>query len=333
MKRLLIIAALVIALASAGGLWVRDQYHRFLEAPLTLPAEGYVLQIEPGTPGGAIIGKLADGGFTWAGWEWKLLMRLEPLIIRAGEFSLTPGLLPRELLQLLSSGLMVQYRFTLVEGWTFTQLADALAQNEVLQHALDQDGTTALPAVLGRLGIDRPEGWFLPETYQFTRGDSDTDILERSFAAMNLALDEAWQARVDNLPLGSPYELLILASIIEKETAIDTERAQIAGVFLRRLDKGMKLQTDPTVIYGMGVDFDGDIRRKDLHTDTPYNTYTRSGLPPTPIAMPGRASLMAAGQPGAGDALYFVADGKGGHTFSATLEQHQAAVRKLTGRE
>jgi UPF0755 protein len=331
MKRLLIIAALVIALAGAGGLWVRDQYHRFLEAPLTLPSGGYLLQIEPGTPSGAIISELADRGFTRAGWEWKLLMRLEPLIIRAGEFSLTPGLLPRELLQLLSSGLMVQYRFTLVEGWTFAQLADALAQNEVLLHTLVRDGAAALPTALHRLGIDRPEGWFLPETYQFTRGDSDKDILERSFAAMNRALDEAWQARADNLPLGSPYELLILASIIEKETAIDTEKAQIAGVFLRRLKKGMRLQTDPTVIYGMGDDFDGDIRRKDLHTDTPYNTYTRSGLPPTPIAMPGRASLMAAGQPDAGDALYFVADGKGGHTFSTTLEQHQAAVRKLTG--
>jgi len=332
MKRFLIVAALTVALAGAGSLWVRDQYHRFLATPLMLPGGGYVLQIEPGTPGRAIIGKLANLGFTHASWEWKLLMRLEPLVIRAGEFGLEPGLRPRELLRLLSSGEVIQYRLTLVEGWTFAQLLEALEQDETLEHTLAQDNGHAWPNVMDSLAINHPEGWFLPETYQFTRGDSDSDILARSHEAMKIALDEAWNARDDDLPLVSPYELLILASIIEKETSLEAERPQIAGVFMRRLKKGMRLQTDPTVIYGMGELYDGNIRRKDLQADTPYNTYTRSGLPPTPIAMPGRASLMAAGRPEAGDALYFVADGNGGHTFSATLEEHQAAVKKLIGR-
>jgi UPF0755 protein len=150
---------------------------------------------------------------------------------------------------------------------------------------------------------------------------------------MQQALADAWKSRDLGLPLETPYDLLILASIIEKETSLDEERAQIAGVFVRRLNKRMRLQTDPTVIYGMGDSFDGDIRRRDLKTDTPYNTYTRHGLPPTPIAMPGRASLMAAARPAAGDTLYFVANGKGGHTFSVTLEEHQAAVNKLTGKD
>ncbi len=332
MKRLLIVAALTVALAGAGSLWVRDQYHRFLATPLMLPGGGYVLQIEPGTPGRAIIGKLANLGFTQANWEWKLLMRLEPLVIRAGEFGLQPGLRPRGLLRLLSSGEVIQYRLTLVEGWTFAQLLEALEQDEILEHTLAQDNGHAWPNVMDSLAIDHPEGWFLPETYQFTRGDSDSGILARSHEAMKIALDEAWNARDDDLPLDSPYELLILASIIEKETSLEAERSQIAGVFMRRLKKGMRLQTDPTVIYGMGDSYDGNIRRKDLQADTPYNTYTRSGLPPTPIAMPGRASLIAAGKPEAGDALYFVADGNGGHTFSATLEEHQAAVKKLIGR-
>jgi UPF0755 protein len=232
----------------------------------------------------------------------------------------------------LSSGEVIQYRLTLVEGWTFAQLLEALEQDETLEHTLAQDNGHAWPNVMDSLAIDHPEGWFLPETYQFTRGDSDSGILARSHEAMKIALDEAWNARDDDLPLDSPYELLILASIIEKETSLEAERSQIAGVFMRRLKKGMRLQTDPTVIYGMGDSYDGNIRRKDLQADTPYNTYTRSGLPPTPIAMPGRAALMAAGKPEAGDALYFVADGNGGHTFSATLEEHQAAVKKLIGR-
>lgn len=325
--------ALLIALAGACSLWVRAQYLDFLGMPLDIPDEGYVLQIDPGTPGRMIIEQLDEAGFTISGWEWKLLMRLEPLVIRAGEFMLEPGLRPRELLQVLSSAAVVQYRLTLVEGWTFKQLLGALAKNEILESTLPADVSDADLQVRQGLQIDHPEGWFLPETYQFSRGDSDIDILARSHQSMKDALEEAWIMRDDDLPLNSPYELLILASIIEKETSIEAERPQIAGVFLRRLKMGMRLQTDPTVIYGMGESFDGDIRRSDLKNDTPYNTYTRSGLPPTPIALPGRASLLAAGNPASGDALYFVADGNGGHTFSATLEEHQAAVKKMIGKK
>jgi len=315
-----------------AALFVSQQYSRFLDTPLVLPAEGYVLQIDPGTPGSSIIRQLASAGFTRQSWQWKLLMRLEPPGVKAGEYQLEPGLQPRSLLQLLSSGDVIQYRFTLVEGWTFVQLLQALSADQALQNTLHQDSAEAGSDIASRLHIDHPEGWFFPETYQFTRSGSDFEILDRAHTAMKNALESAWQARNTGLPLNSPYELLILASIIEKETAIDDERARVAGVFIRRLQKGMRLQTDPTVIYGMGDSFDGNIRRRDLQTDTPYNSYTRSGLPPTPIAMPGRASLFAAGQPDDGAALYFVADGKGGHTFSATLAEHQKAVNKLIGK-
>ena len=182
-------------------------------------------------------------------------------------------------------------------------------------------------AALGFEG-QHPEGRFLPETYVYQRGDSDLDVLRRAHKAMAQALEQAWQGRAEGLPLDSPYELLTLASIIEKETGLAAERPKIAGVFVRRLKLGMRLQTDPTVIYGLGSAYDGNIRKVDLTTDTPYNTYTRSGLTPSPIAMPGRAALEAAAHPAEGDALYFVAigDGSGGHVFSATYAQHQVAV-------
>jgi UPF0755 protein len=256
-------------------------------------------------------------------------MRLEPQVYRAGEYRLAPVMRPRELLELLASGRVITYRLTLVEGWNFRQVAQLLDGNEVLEHRFELSDAAQWPALAAELDIEHPEGWFLPETYQFVRGDSDLDLLRRAHRAMRQALEEAWAGRREDSPLQSPYELLVLASIIEKETALDEEREQIAGVFSRRLQRGMRLQTDPTVIYGIGESFDGDIRRRDLQTDTPYNTYTRHGLPPTPIAMPSHASLWAAARPADGDTLYFVADGKGGHTFSATLAEHQAAVRRL----
>lgn len=333
MKRWLAISAILVLVAGSAVLYISQQYRHFLATPLRLPAAAYVLQIEPGTSGSAIIKQLSLSGFTRDSWQWRLLMRLEPPAIKTGEYRLEAGVLPRELLRLLSSGAVVQYRFTLVEGWTFSQLRHALAIDEVLQQTLhrvsSEDDDAAVTSMLSSLNLDHAEGWFFPETYQFTRGDSDLDILDRAHQAMEMELGNAWDARHDDLPLNSPYELLILASIIEKETGLEEERGLIAGVFIRRLQKGMRLQTDPTVIYGLGDSFDGNIRRRDLKTDTPYNTYTRTGLPPTPIAMPGRASLLAVARPVAGDALYFVANGTGGHTFSATLEEHQKAVNRL----
>ena len=332
MKKLTVVLAILLLIGAAAAWAGWRQYQGFLETPLEIPQDGYLFDLAPGSNGKAIVSRLRAAGFTRADWQWKLLMRLEPTVYRAGEYRLEAGTTPRGLLRLLSGGKVVQYRFTLVEGWTFRQLAAALAADPVLERELQLDEPYGWdPGTLFE-GMDHAEGWFLPETYLFPRGDSDRDILERAHASMKQALEQAWVGRDTGLPIDSPYELLVLASIIEKETARDDERERIAGVFVRRLHKGMRLQTDPTVIYGIGETFDGDIRRRDLRTDTPYNTYTRHGLPPTPIAMPGRASLQAAAHPAPGDELIFVADGQGGHTFSRTLEEHEAAVDKLLGR-
>lgn len=329
MKKVLLLLALVTLFLGVTAWQGWTRYQVFLETPLAIPTGGQVFQLKSGTTGSEIIRQLEELGLTSAGWRWRLLMRLEPHLYKTGEYRLTPGMTPPRVLETLSSGQVVQYRITLVEGWTFKQFAAALAADKNLRQELDLETIDQWPLGPSDIDIQHPEGWFLPETYLFTRGDSDRDILSRSHAAMVSALDEIWRSRVDNLPIDSPYELLILASIIEKETSLNDERRQIAGVFTRRLKKGMRLQTDPTVIYGLGDTYDGDIRRRDLRTDTPYNTYTRHGLPPTPIAMPGRASLEAAANPAPGDTLYFVADGKGGHTFSVTLKDHQDAVKKL----
>jgi len=327
------VAALLSLFAALAAWWFWARYEQFLETPLDIPSSGHVFVLAPGTSGSDMVNQLAARGFTRPGWKWRLLMRLEPHVYRSGEYELTAGMRPRQVLEVLASGQVVQYRLTLVEGWTFAQLAASLDRNDILQHRFVLSDPEQWPEALSALDIEHPEGWFLPETYQFTRGDSDLDILTRAHRSMREELDRAWASRNADSPLESPYELLILASIVEKETALDSEREQIAGVFTRRLRKGMKLQTDPTVIYGLGDSYDGDIRKRDLQADTPYNTYTRHGLPPTPIAMPGRASLRAAARPADGETLYFVADGNGGHTFSVTLEQHQAAVRRLLGKQ
>ena len=224
-------------------------------------------------------------------------------------------------------GDVISHRFTLVEGWTFRQVLAAIGENETLRHTLE-----GLPEkeIMRRLEYpgERAEGRFLADTYQFPRDSTDLALLARAYDAMQTFLQAQWRNREPGLPLKDPYEALILASIVEKETAVAAERPQIAGVFVRRLQKGMKLQTDPTVIYGIGEKFDGNIRRRDLTRDTPYNTYTRNGLPPTPICMPGRAAIEAVLHPAPGKTLYFVAKGDGTHYFSATLEEHTRAVRK-----
>jgi hypothetical protein len=225
----------------------------------------------------------------------------------------------------ITNGKVVVYNITVVEGKTFKDLRASLVQTAGIEHTLN-DKTDAQIATL--LGIDgSPEGWFMPETYQFHRGSSDLELLKRMYGEMQRTLEQEWPNRAEGLPLANPYQALILASIIEKETGVASERPQIAGVFVRRLQKDMLLQTDPSVIYG-AADYHGDLTRKHLQTDTPYNTYINKGLPPTPIALPGKASIQAALHPADGDSLYFVADGKGGHTFSATYEEHQQAVAR-----
>jgi UPF0755 protein len=225
------------------------------------------------------------------------------------------------------------HSITLIEGWTFAQAVEAIRRHPAVVVA--SEGMTD-QEIAHRLELptDSPEGWLLPDTYHFARGTDDLALMAIAATAMEEALDRAWSERVPDLPLDSPYQALILASIIEKETGLAQERPRISGVFVRRLERGMRLQTDPTVIYGLGPKFDGNLRKSDLNRDTPYNSYTRSGLPPTPIALPGRKALVAAVQPADEGALYFVAtgEGDGSHYFSATLEEHNQAVARYLAR-
>lgn len=315
---------LLVVVAGTAGLW--QQYQRFLQTPLQLEQTGLVLQVEPGTNIRSVVAKLEQRGVTRLDWRWRLLSRFQQLTIKTGEYKLVPGLRPADLLKLLASGKVTSYRFTIVEGWSVKQLLGALAKDPVLRHTLE---TVAELENLAGLPVVHPEGWFLPETYVFVRGDADLQILQRAYTDMQEGLAKAWLGRATGLPYETRDELLIMASIVEKETSLESERADIAGVFVRRLLKHWRLETDPTVIYGMGDSYQGNIRRSDLKKDTAYNTYTRHGLPPTAIALPGLASLQAAAHPAAGDTMFFVANGQGGHTFSTTLEEHNKAVRQL----
>lgn len=325
-------AWVLLPLALVGTLaWFATQYLRFLEQPLPLSPGGDVFVVEPGDTARAVVQRLAARDVTRNDWRWRLLFRLQPPAIQAGEYLLTDPLTPPALMQHLASGDVIQHRFTLVEGWTWSDLRRALLAHDVLEADVGMLADESIMSALGRPG-EHPEGWFLPETYAVVRGDTAQDLLERAHDALQAALAEAWRSRAADLPLSSDYELLTLASIVEKESARASERPEIAGVFIRRLQQNWRLETDPTVIYGLGETFDGDIRRRDLRTDTPYNTYTRRGLPPTPIAMPSRQSLQAVAAPASGTAMFFVADGQGGHVFSDTLEDHNRAVRALLER-
>ena len=332
---LVLMVLLVLAGIMAGaGAWLYQRQALFAYAPINADAESVV--VARGDGFNAVLRKLREAGVDEGkDYQWKLLARQLDAAgkIKAGEYALGGRQSPRGLLLSMRQGKVLQYRVTLVDGWNIRQVRAALGRAQPLLHETGQMSDAELMAALGFPG-QHPEGRFLPETYVYQRGDSDVDVLKRAHAAMEKELAEAWAARSDDLPLASPYELLTLASIIEKETGLASERPQIAGVFARRLKLGMRLQTDPTVIYGIGSSYDGNIRKVHLTTDTPYNTYTRAGLPPTPIAMPGRDALRAAAQPAAGDALYFVAvgDGSGAHVFSASYAEHNAAVARYLQR-
>jgi UPF0755 protein len=234
---------------------------------------------------------------------------------------------PVDLIALLVSGKVLLHELRLVEGWTFAQALQAVRGNPVLQHTLTDYTPRAVMTALGKPEL-HPEGRFYPDTYKFARGTSDLAFLQRAFTAMEQVLAAEWAQRSQEVPYRNADEALIMASIVERETGAPGERAEIAGVFVRRLQKRMRLQTDPSVIYGLGASFDGNLRRRDLLSDTPYNTYTRAGLPPTPICLPGRAAIHAALHPAAGETLYFVSRGDGSHQFSETIAEHNAAVRK-----
>jgi UPF0755 protein len=320
--------ALTLLVVVAVGGWIWQRYQGFADTPIAITGSERILTVVPGDGFHDILGKLRGLGVGEGhDLEWQALAHEMQVVSRlqVGDYAIGNGITPRELLEKLESGQVIQHRFTIVEGWNIRELRAALAADAVLVQELPELDDAALMAALERSGV-AAEGRFLPETYHYTRGMSDLDLLRRAALAMDKALDDAWKMRATETPLRGPDELLTLASIVEKETGRADERPAIAGVFARRLQLGMKLQTDPTVIYGMGSAYAGNIRRKDLETDTPYNTYTRTGLPPTPIAMPGRAALVAAARPADGDALYFVARGDGSHVFSASLAEHNRAV-------
>jgi UPF0755 protein len=305
----------------------------WLHAPLTLQVQpgnsGVDLEIEPRMSAkGVAAAAVASGAKTQASWLY-LWFRLsgKSRQIRAGSYEISAGTTPRQLLRMLVRGEEALKSVTLPEGWNFNQVMAALLTAEQLR--ADTKGLTAeaVMALIGKPGV-HPEGRFFPDTYTYAKGSSDLAVLKRAARAMDKRLDDAWALRQPDTPLKSPEDALILASIIEKETGKPSDRATISGVFTNRLRIRMLLQTDPTVIYGMGAQFDGNLRRSDLRTDTPYNTYTRGGLPPTPIAMPGRAALLAAVQPAKTDALYFVSRGDGSSQFSATLDEHNRAVNQ-----
>ncbi|WP_426661223.1 endolytic transglycosylase MltG [Rhodanobacter aciditrophus] len=320
---------LVLLLALVGAaVWGWRDFSRFGGAPLRVATQNESIDISRGSSFKEIVRQLRDQGLSAASpLYWRLLavqMRVAGRL-HAGEYATPVGITPRQLLANMAAGRVLQRNFTIVDGWTFRELLAALGKAEKLKHATAGLDDAAIMQKIGAAG-EQPEGRFLPETYAYVKGDSDLDILKRAHAAMTKTLDELWPQRDKDLPLATPYDALILASIVEKETGRADERGKIAGVFVRRLENHMLLQTDPSVIYGMGDSYQGKIHKTDLTTDTPYNTYTRPGLPPTPIALPGKPAIMAALHPAPGTALYFVARGDGTHVFADTLAEQNRNV-------
>lgn len=321
---------LVLLVVAAVGVFAGYRYWESrLEAPIAVE-EDTLYEVPRGAGYNRVVTDLAARGVIEDEWAFRLLTRLEPETIprlRSGEYLLEPGMSGRELIELLGSDRVVTYPLTVPEGWTFRQMRarlDAAPKLENLTQGLSDEEVMALLEREGR----HPEGWFFPDTYRYHKGMSDLDILRQALARMEQVLEEVWEGRSDDLTIESPYEALIMASLIERETGAPEERREIAGVFKRRMQTGMRLQTDPTVIYGMGERYEGRITRADLQEATPYNTYVINGLPPTPIAMPGRASLEAAVDPLPGDTYYFVSRGDGTHHFSRTLREHNNAVNR-----
>lgn len=320
LKALGVAAVVLVAVLAIYLYW---EWHR----PLDPGADTYVLR--PGTSLRGLAAQLRERGVLRETRSFVLLGYVSGRTrsLKAGEYRFRAGMNARELLEQVSAGRVVEYPFVIVEGWTIHQVRQALANTPKLTQTLTGVDNDELMRSLGRPGV-HPEGRFFPDTYYFSADHTDVAILARALEKMEARLASEWGSRAADLPLKNADEALTLASIVEKETSRPEERRLIAGVFVNRLRKGMRLQTDPTVIYGIGPKFDGNIRRRDLLTNTPYNTYLRTGLPPTPIAMPGGASLAAALHPADTPALYFVSRGDGSHVFSATFAEHNAAVVK-----
>jgi UPF0755 protein len=321
-KILMFGAALVVMVAIAGAYWA--------QRPIIgagQEAIGYTILAGSSVQGATR--QIADAGVPVNPVLLALLIRVtgNSAKIKAGSYELAPGASPLRLIDQLVRGAFAQESLAIIEGWTFRQMRQAIAQHPSLRQDTAEWSNEELLAKVAP-GYSYPEGLFFPDTYLFAKGSSDLQVYRQAHALMMRRLDEAWQQRAPTTPYKTAYEALIMASIIEKETGRESERGLVAGVFVNRLKMGMPLQTDPTVIYGIGERFDGNIRKRDLQTDTPYNTYTRRGLPPTPIALPGAASLRAALNPAETDALYFVSRGDGTSQFSSNLHDHNRAVNK-----
>ncbi|MBD3610382.1 MAG: endolytic transglycosylase MltG [Gammaproteobacteria bacterium] len=335
-KRINKIGILVIALTFAVA-WFWMDMKSFADARLNLPETNYLYTIEPGMNLTRIARELEANQIISSAQKLKLLAKLQGSAnhIRLGEYELAQSDTIQSFLDKIVRGEVKQYSLTLVEGWNFHQVMDAIHNDTVLTHSLK--GLSA-KQIMAKLGYpeQHPEGRFFPDTYHFPRGMSDLSILKQAYEKMAQTLKAEWPKRLGALPYETPYDALIMASIVEKETAVPSERTAIAGVFVRRLEVGMRLQTDPTIIYGLGQSFDGNLRKKHLQdSSNPYNTYRIKGMPPTPIAMPGVEAIRAALNPMPGEALYFVSKGDGSHYFSATLDEHNRAVVRyqLKGRK
>jgi len=328
-RRFIILISLLAAAGGGGYYWLKNAY--FAAGPSTHIVR---VQVEQGASARTVLMELAKQGALRQPRAVEMYLRISRHItghqarIQVGMYEIPAGASPAQILELFDQGRVVLEQVTVIEGSRFADLRHALDNHEAVTHTLHGKSDEEVMAALGHAG-EFPEGRFFPDTYRFAAKTTDVEILGLAYNALQRVLDEAWQQRSTDLPFQTPYEALTLASIVEKETGLPAERPKIAGVFVTRLRKGMRLQTDPSVIYGLGANYDGDIHTRDLATDTPYNTYTRAGLPPTPIALPGRESILAAVHPQESGEIYFVATGTGdgGHHFSKTLEEHNLAVK------
>nr|VFK13648.1 MAG: UPF0755 protein [Candidatus Kentron sp. LPFa]VFK31119.1 MAG: UPF0755 protein [Candidatus Kentron sp. LPFa] len=328
--RWFIIGGVLLLIVASSGWLLFERHARVMQIPLHIDGDAVLLVVKPGMSLRGVAMELSERNIlphpihlvweaVWQGITGK---------VKIGEYRIEPGLTPSGLLDKLIEGKILQRALTIIEGWSFKELMHAIRTSEYLTHTLEEDlSDEVIMERIGRPG-EHPEGRFYPDTYHFPLGMPDVTFLERAYRTMEKRLADAWTKRAEKLPYQTPLEALTLASIVEKETGNPDERARIAGVFVYRLQLGMRLQSDPTVIYGMGESFTGNIRRSDLRKSTPYNTYTEDGLPPTPIAMPGSAAIHAALHPMVGKDLFFVAKGDGSHYFSATFAEHKRAVAR-----